>query len=85
LALLDETLRAYGGTPALFLPLRMEEGYGLSQEGVERCVEQHQLVDSLWSFTIATSRVSENSDPQPSRPRRPSRTRVSCLGATTRF
>ena len=49
------------------------------------CVEQHRLVDSLWSFTIATSRVSENSDPQPRRPRRPSRTRVSCLGATTRF
>src|SRR5258708_35285418 len=42
LALLDETLRAYGGTPALFLPLRMEEGYGLSRESVDRWVEQHQ-------------------------------------------
>jgi single-stranded-DNA-specific exonuclease len=42
LALLSEMLRAYGGAPDLFLPLRMEEGYGLSHESVERCLEQHQ-------------------------------------------
>ncbi|HJX25153.1 MAG TPA: single-stranded-DNA-specific exonuclease RecJ [Chthoniobacterales bacterium] len=42
LALLSETLRAYGVTPDLFLPSRMEEGYGLSRESVERCLEQHQ-------------------------------------------
>jgi single-stranded-DNA-specific exonuclease len=42
LALLDEILRAYGDAPELFLPLRMEEGYGLSRESVERCLEQHQ-------------------------------------------
>lgn len=41
LALLSEMLRAYGGAPELFLPLRMEEGYGLSRESVERCVEQY--------------------------------------------
>jgi single-stranded-DNA-specific exonuclease len=40
LALLAETLRAYGVAPDLFLPLRMEEGYGLSKESIERCVEQ---------------------------------------------
>jgi single-stranded-DNA-specific exonuclease len=40
-ALLAETLRAYGADPALFLPLRMEEGYGLSRESIERCLEQH--------------------------------------------
>jgi single-stranded-DNA-specific exonuclease len=40
LALLAETLCAYGASPDLFLPLRMEEGYGLSHESVERCVEQ---------------------------------------------
>ena len=40
-ALLAETLRAYGAKPALFLPLRMEEGYGLSRESIERCLEQH--------------------------------------------
>src|SRR5204863_1049960 len=40
LALLAETLRAYGVSPDLFLPLRMEEGYGLSRESVERCLAQ---------------------------------------------
>ncbi|MGH8102178.1 MAG: single-stranded-DNA-specific exonuclease RecJ, partial [Chthoniobacterales bacterium] len=40
-ALLAETLRTYGADPALFLPLRMEEGYGLSRESIERCLEQH--------------------------------------------
>lgn len=42
LALLDEMLCAYGATPALFLPSRMEEGYGLSAEGIERCWQAHQ-------------------------------------------
>src|SRR5256884_7046426 len=42
LALLAETLRAYGAAPDLFLPLRMEEGYGLSRESVERCLSPHQ-------------------------------------------
>ena len=41
LALLSEVLRAYGNEPAFFLPLRMEEGYGLSAEGVARCLRQH--------------------------------------------
>src|SRR6266567_1663750 len=41
IALFTEMLRAYGGAPELFLPLRMEEGYGLSPESVERCLKQH--------------------------------------------
>ena len=41
-ALLAELLQSYGAAPELFLPLRMEEGYGLSPESVERCCEQHQ-------------------------------------------
>ncbi len=40
LALLAETLRAYGAIPDLFLPLRMEEGYGLSHDSVQRCIQQ---------------------------------------------
>jgi single-stranded-DNA-specific exonuclease len=40
LALLAETLRAYGAIPDLFLPSRMEEGYGLSHESVQRCIQQ---------------------------------------------
>src|SRR5262245_30417241 len=51
LALLAEMLRGYGAIPDLFLPLRMEEGYGLSRESVERCLEQYspQLRDELAS------------------------------------
>lgn len=40
LALLAETLRAYDAIPDLFLPLRMEEGYGLSHDSVQRCIQQ---------------------------------------------
>ena len=42
LALLNELLCAYGAAPALFLPLRMEEGYGLSAEAIERCWQAHR-------------------------------------------
>jgi single-stranded-DNA-specific exonuclease len=41
-ALLWRILRRLGADVETFLPLRIEEGYGLSQEGVERCVEQHK-------------------------------------------
>ena len=41
-ALLWRVLRRLGAEVETFLPLRMEEGYGLSQDGVERCVEQHR-------------------------------------------
>ena len=41
-ALLWRLLRRLGAQVETFLPLRMEEGYGLSQDGVERCVEMHR-------------------------------------------
>ena len=41
-ALMWRILKRLGGDVETFLPLRMEEGYGLSQDGVERCVEQHK-------------------------------------------
>src|SRR5436189_4171725 len=56
LALLAEMLRGYGATPELFLPLRMEEGYGLSRESVERCLEQYRpqlLIASDWGTASA--------------------------------
>jgi len=63
LALLDELLRAYGPATSgeLFLPLRMEEGYGLSRESVERCLEQHrpQLLISIDCGTSSVSEVAE--------------------------
>lgn len=61
LALLDAMLRAYGASPALFLPLRIEEGYGLSRESVERCVQQHrpQLLVAVDCGTASVAEIAE--------------------------
>jgi single-stranded-DNA-specific exonuclease len=61
LALLAEALRAYGAAPELFLPLRMEEGYGLSRESVERCLQQHRP-QVLLALDCGTSSVEEIAD-----------------------
>jgi single-stranded-DNA-specific exonuclease len=61
LALLAGVLRAFGttgGGPDLFLPLRMEEGYGLSRESVERCLSSHQP-ELLIAVDCGTSSVAE--------------------------
>jgi single-stranded-DNA-specific exonuclease len=63
LALLAEMLRAYGGAPELFLPLRMEEGYGLSLESVERCLAQYRP-QLLIALDCGTSSVDEIADLQ---------------------
>jgi single-stranded-DNA-specific exonuclease len=64
LALLSSVLCAYGLSPALFLPLRMEEGYGLTSESVERCLACHQpellvAVDCGTSSTVEIKTLSE--------------------------
>ncbi len=61
LALLAEMLRAYGVEPQLFLPLRMEEGYGLSAESVERCLREHNP-QLLIAVDCGTSSVAEIAD-----------------------
>ncbi|MDQ2658882.1 MAG: single-stranded-DNA-specific exonuclease RecJ [Verrucomicrobiota bacterium] len=58
LALLAEILRAYGSAPDLFLPLRMEEGYGLSHESVDRCWHEFQP-QLLIAVDCGTSSISE--------------------------
>ena len=60
LALLAETLRGYGAAPELFLPLRMEEGYGLNYESLERCLEQHrpQLLIAVDCGTASTGEIA---------------------------
>jgi single-stranded-DNA-specific exonuclease len=58
LALLSGLLRSYGAAPELFLPLRMEEGYGLSAESVDRCCEQHQP-QLLIAVDCGTSSIAE--------------------------
>ncbi|MEP6777195.1 MAG: single-stranded-DNA-specific exonuclease RecJ [Chthoniobacterales bacterium] len=63
LALLAQLLRAYGAAPRIFLPLRMEEGYGLSPESVRRCLEQHSP-GLLIAVDCGTSSVEEISDLQ---------------------
>jgi single-stranded-DNA-specific exonuclease len=61
LALLNEMLCAYGAAPALFLPSRMEEGYGLSAEGIERCWQtyQPQLIVAVDCGTGSCAEIAE--------------------------
>ena len=61
LALLAQMLRGYGANPDLFLPLRMEEGYGLSSESVSRCCELHRP-QLLIAVDCGTSSVTEIAD-----------------------
>ena len=58
LAILSEVLRAFGSIPELFLPLRMEEGYGLSPESVERCLNQYRP-ELLIAVDCGTSSINE--------------------------
>ncbi len=41
LTLLKTALAAYGLDPGTFLPHRIDEGYGLSRDGLERCLSEH--------------------------------------------
>lgn len=61
LALLAEMLRGYGAAAELFLPLRMEEGYGMSRESVDRCREQHdpQLLLAVDCGTSSLVEIAE--------------------------
>jgi single-stranded-DNA-specific exonuclease len=66
LTLLSEMLCAYSPAavgPQLFLPLRMEEGYGLSRESIERCLEQHDP-QLLIAVDCGTSSLREIGDLQ---------------------
>lgn len=61
LALLSEMLSSYYAAPELFLPRRMEEGYGLSREGVDRCCEDHdpQLLIAVDCGTSSLEEIAE--------------------------
>ena len=58
LALFTRILRRLGADPHPFLPLRMDEGYGLSPEGLARCVAQHQP-QLLLALDCGTCSVAE--------------------------
>ena len=57
-ALLVNVLRAAGATVANFLPHRLDEGYGLSAEGLARCVAEHRP-QLLIAVDCGTSSVVE--------------------------
>ncbi len=60
LALLSRVLSRFGGAPSCFLPLRMDEGYGLSHEGVKRCLDtlRPQLLIALDCGTSSVEEVA---------------------------
>jgi single-stranded-DNA-specific exonuclease len=53
------TLKAYGLTTKLFLPLRMEEGYGVSHDGITRVFEEFGKPDLLLALDCGTTSLSE--------------------------
>jgi single-stranded-DNA-specific exonuclease len=59
LTLITITLRAYGLDPHCFLPHRVEEGYGLSRDGLARCFEEHGKPDLLIAMDCGTGSVAE--------------------------
>lgn len=58
LAILTRVLKAAGAEVAAFLPHRVDEGYGLTAEGVARCVEMHQP-NLLIAMDCGTTSVEE--------------------------
>ncbi len=58
LALLTRVLRACGADPSCFLPHRVDEGYGLSAEGIARCLEEHRP-QLLIAVDCGTTSVAE--------------------------
>jgi single-stranded-DNA-specific exonuclease len=60
-ALLVRVLTAFGADVRTFLPHRLEEGYGLSEEGVQRCLALHspKLLIALDCGTASGDRIRE--------------------------
>jgi single-stranded-DNA-specific exonuclease len=61
LALMTRVLKAYGADVAQFLPHRVDEGYGLSADGIARCVEEHRprLVMALDCGTASVKEIKD--------------------------
>lgn len=61
LALFARILRTLGTEPRCFLPLRMDEGYGLSADGVARCVATHapQLLIAIDCGTASVAEITK--------------------------
>ena len=59
MSLMHLILKAYGLETHLFLPHRMEEGYGLSMEGMGRAMEQFGKPDLLVALDCGTTSLKE--------------------------
>ncbi len=59
MALMQLVLKAYGIEPHLFLPSRMEEGYGLSLDGFARLFEEFGKPDLLIALDCGTTSIKE--------------------------
>lgn len=59
MALMYLTLKAYGLETHLFLPSRMEEGYGLSLDGFTRLFEEFGKPDLLLALDCGTTSIKE--------------------------
>ena len=55
-ALLVEVLRALGWCVEFYLPSRMDEGYGLSTDGVENCLKEISLSSCCSPWTVVRQR-----------------------------
>ncbi|MEQ1858405.1 MAG: single-stranded-DNA-specific exonuclease RecJ [Chthoniobacteraceae bacterium] len=60
IALLCRVLRASGAEPACFLPHRIDEGYGLSADGLARCLDEHhpRLLIAVDCGTTAVAEIA---------------------------
>ncbi len=56
-ALLLETLRTLGWTAEAYLPSRMDEGYGLSRDGVENCLKKFSKTTLLLAVDCGSTAV----------------------------
>lgn len=59
MALMHLILKAYGLPTHLFLPTRMEEGYGLSHDGIAKCYEQFGRPHLLIALDCGTTSIKE--------------------------
>ncbi len=59
MALMHLILKAYGLDTHLFLPTRMEEGYGLSHDGIAKCYEQFGKLDLFIALDCGTTSLTE--------------------------
>ncbi len=59
MALMHLILKAYGLDTHLFLPTRMEEGYGLSRDGIAKCYEQFGKPNLLIALDCGTTSLAE--------------------------